>query len=133
MAPGPGHDVDAFRAGHPPVDDRDVVLVPAELVDGVVTPIDGIDLIAVVLEAQDDDLLQPGVVLGNEHAHVLLRPFEPRPAHRNRLTTGATSARLGPGAFRLRDGPSLAPGHVPLRVSRRSCGPADVIGSPPPR
>ncbi len=29
VAPGPGDDVDALRAGHPPVDDRDVVLVPA--------------------------------------------------------------------------------------------------------
>ena len=29
VAAGPGHDVDALGAGHPPVDDRHVVLVPA--------------------------------------------------------------------------------------------------------
>ena len=66
---GPGDDVDAGCAGHAPVDDRDVVLVPLELVDGVVAALDGVDLVALVLESEHEDFAQAGVVLGDEHSH----------------------------------------------------------------
>src|SRR2546425_1169536 len=54
MATGPLDDLDAFRARHPPVDDRDVVVVELELVDRVIPAVDGVDVITAIGEAQDD-------------------------------------------------------------------------------
>ena len=45
-----------------------------ELVDRVVAPLDGVDLVALVLEAQHEDVAQPGVVLGHEDAHQSVPP-----------------------------------------------------------
>src|SRR4029077_11159087 len=69
----PGDDVDAGRAGHPPIDDRDVVVVPLELVDRVIAALDGVDVVALVFETEDEDVAQAGVVFGDQDAH-LVRP-----------------------------------------------------------
>ena len=69
VLPRPGDDVDAGRAGHPPVDDRDVVVVPAQLVDGVVAALDRVDVVALVLEPEDEHVPQALVVFGDEDAH----------------------------------------------------------------
>jgi hypothetical protein len=74
VAARPAHDVDARRSGHPPVEGRDVVLVELQLVDGVVTPLDGVHAEAVVLEPQDEDLTERRVVLRDEDPH---RPTTP--------------------------------------------------------
>ena len=71
---GPRHDVDARGARHPPVDHRHVVLVELELVDRVVAALHGVDLVALVLEAQHEDVAQAGVVLGHEDAHQSVPP-----------------------------------------------------------
>jgi hypothetical protein len=44
----------------------------AELVDGVVAAIDRVDVVARLVEAEDDDLAKPRVVFGDEHAHLTL-------------------------------------------------------------
>jgi len=64
----PRHDVDPLGAGHPPVDHGDVVVVELQLVDRIVAALDGIDVVAVVLEPEDEDFAQAGIVLGDEHA-----------------------------------------------------------------
>ena len=69
LAPRPAHDVDPLGAGHPPVEDGHVVLVPAELVDRVVAAFDGIHVVAGLLEPHHEELAQAGVVLGDEDAH----------------------------------------------------------------
>ena len=70
MAARPADDVDPLGARHPPVDDRDVVLIELELVDRVVAAIDGVDVIALVLEPQHENLAQAEVVLGDKDPHV---------------------------------------------------------------
>ena len=75
--PCPGDDLEAGHPGHAPVDDRDVVLVEAQLLDGVVARLDGVDEVAGLLEALDEDLAQPAVILRNEHPHQL-NPVTPR-------------------------------------------------------
>ena len=69
----PGDDVDPGRARHPPIDDRDVVVVPLELVDRVVAAFHGVDVVALVFETEDEDVAQAGVVFGDQDAH-LVRP-----------------------------------------------------------
>src|SRR5436190_3852778 len=69
VAAGPRDHIDAGSAGHAPVDDRDVVVVPLELVDGVIAPVDGVDLVALIFEAEDQDFAQPEIVFSDEDAH----------------------------------------------------------------
>ena len=52
VATRPVDDLDALRAGHPPVEDRDVVLVELQLVDRVVAALDGVDVVAAVGQAE---------------------------------------------------------------------------------
>ena len=73
-AAGPGDHVDALGAGHPPVDDGDVVLVPGELVDGVIATLDGVHLVAGIGKSEHEDLAQARVVLGDQHSHRLRLP-----------------------------------------------------------
>jgi hypothetical protein len=59
----------SLRARHAPVDDGDVVVVELQEVDGVVAALSGVNLVATVVEAENQDLTQTWVVLRNEHAH----------------------------------------------------------------
>ena len=60
---------DAGCARHAPVDDRDVVFVELQLIDGIVATLHGIDLIALVLEPQDEDFAKSDVVFSDQDAH----------------------------------------------------------------
>ena len=73
VAPGPGDDLEAADPGHPPVDDGDVVLVEAQLLDRLVAGRDGVDEVAGLLEALDQNLAEPAIVLRNEYAHQFIR------------------------------------------------------------
>ncbi len=76
----PGDHVNALGAGHAPVNDRDVVLVPLQVVDGLVATFDGVDLVARVGQAEHENLAQTVVVLRHEHSHQFISlgddPFE---------------------------------------------------------
>ncbi len=61
--------VEPRGAGHAPVEDGDVVLVEAELVDGVVAARHGVDEEPVVLQPLGEHRAQAGVVLGHQDAH----------------------------------------------------------------
>ena len=98
VLPRPRDDVDPLGAGHPPVDDRDVVLVPAQLVDRVVAAVHGVHVVAGVAQPQDEDLLEAAVVLGDEDAH-----------------GSGPAARLGGGAA-LGHGGHCHPASTPTRV-----------------
>ena len=69
VATHPGDDVDPLGPGHAPVDDRDVVLVPLHLVDGVIAALDGVNLVPGFSQPQRDDRLQSLIVLCDEDAH----------------------------------------------------------------
>src|SRR3989441_4771679 len=69
VAPGPGGDLDAGPPRHPPVEDRDVVLVELQLLDGVIAAIDRVHEVTRILETLDQDLTQAVIVLGDQDAH----------------------------------------------------------------
>jgi hypothetical protein len=65
----PGDDVDPGKARHPPVQDRQVVLVEPQLFDRVITALDAVHLVPGVLEPLDQHLPKAPVVLGDENSH----------------------------------------------------------------
>ena len=65
----PRDDIDALCARHPPVHDSDVVVVPLELIDGVVASIDRVDVIAGVRQPEDARIAQTFVVFSDQYAH----------------------------------------------------------------
>ena len=69
IAPRPGCDFHARDAGHPPVEDRDVVLVELQLLDGVVPTVDRVDVIAGIFKTLHKDLPQTTIVLRDQDSH----------------------------------------------------------------
>src|SRR4051794_20766407 len=96
----PADDVDPLSPGHPPVDDGDVVRIPAQLVDRIVASCDLVHVVAGVRQAEDQDLAKTRVIFGDEHSHRRLLWSTLTPA-----AGGSTRGRRGRGARRLlRDG-----------------------------
>ena len=95
MLASPRHDLDPLSTGHAPVDDGDVVVVELEHVDGVVAALGRVDLIAVVLQAHDEDFAQAGIVLSHEHAHRVSLPSVWGGIRRGPAATTRSSYRRG--------------------------------------
>ena len=67
----PGNHLDTIAAGHAPVDHGDVVFMPAQLVDRVVTTAGRVNLVASLLQAEHDNVAQTAIVFRYQHPHAL--------------------------------------------------------------
>ena len=73
----PGRNLDPGDARHPPIEDRDVVVIELELIDRVVAAIDRIDEVAGVFEALHQHLTQAAIILRYQDSHRLRSPGGP--------------------------------------------------------
>src|SRR5207302_11401440 len=99
---GARNDIKAARMRHAPVDDRDVVLVEVQLLDGIVTGFDGIDEVAGLLESLDQHLPQTRVVFSHEHSHLISSSHDAASGPASAAAAEATGdaageAPVGPG------------------------------------
>ncbi len=106
VAACPAHDLDALTPGHAPVDDGHVVLVPAQLVDGVIAPADGIDPVTGILETEDDDVPKPWFILCDEDPH-RVAPCDCIPMLPLRLGSGAARQSRASGGQSAGSGSSV--------------------------
>src|SRR5438552_8505012 len=70
VAPCPGRDLDAGDTRHAPVEDRDVVLVELQLLDGVIAAVDRVHQVTGILQVLDEHLRKSMIVLGDQDAHL---------------------------------------------------------------
>src|SRR5207244_8153953 len=69
IASRPGCDFHARDARHPPVENRDIVLVELQLLDRVVPTVDRVDVIAGIFKTLYEDLPQTTIVLRDQDSH----------------------------------------------------------------